>query len=412
MCQSDEVEVIPKPRLIHFQMKILHTYSVLAIFLVCILPANAQVKVQGSPSTPQGRLTLIDEKKSQSSGTFEILKRMKDEDVFIDIDGRDCLRWKPLREYLAIVNVDIPMRAEIDVGQRDGVQETANAFRLKKTMQAYLKNAMYASAAMKAGVVVEKEEFEDLRRKTREYQKTRGDAGRKFLELMDASESFYEHNLTNLLYAQAYAEKVLKPKFKVSEEEIAERITYQNNLNADVLATNAFKKALLKDILRKVRNGFDFGEAAEKWSDCPTFDTKGVFTDVDEKPQQIYAGALHPALEEVYKKLSPGEISDIVETPYSWHVLKLLKRHLPKDGEDSSVELAHIMLEKSLLQPILTKEQAKQRILNRHVRIELKKQLPVLFKESKINCKIPIFDKKRSGKKSKTPHESKQEKKQ
>ena len=81
-----------------------------------------------------------------------------------------------------------------------------------------------------------------------------------------------------------------------------------------------------------------------------------------------------------------------METPYSWHILKLMKRNPETEGEEESVELAHVMVEKELIVPSITEEQARKRILNKKLRIELKRLFPTLFEEAKINCKIPLFD--------------------
>ena len=148
----------------------------------------------------------------------------------------------------------------------------------------------------------------------------------------------------------------------------------------------------------------DFGEAAEKWSECNTADTKGVFMDEDENgvltPAHLTEGDVREELEQAYAKMQVGEISDVVETPYSWHILKLLARHEETDEDEASVELAHIMIEKAALRPELTEAQAKQRLTNAMLKYELAKQFADLVKTIPITCKIPLFDTEANGAKS------------
>ena len=93
---------------------------------------------------------------------------------------------------------------------------------------------------------------------------------------------------------------------------------------------------------------------------------------------RLHRGDLRPEMEQAYDRLKPGEMSDVVETPYSWHIIKLLARHPKTEDEDASVEIAHIMLEKVPLLPELTAEQAaKISGLPLEQVLELQKQITV-----------------------------------
>ena len=362
------------------------------ITVLSVFCGHARVVVTNKPRTANGGVSLVAEGSKAGSGTSEILNSLNDDEIFMDVGGRDTLRWGLVRKQIEASNIPIPVRMDIDSSQHDKVQDAALAYRLRRLIKAYVRNAVYASAAMKAGVKISADEFCAQREISRKMYEARGKNGDKLIALMNEPESFYEHNLTNVLYARAYSEKILASQIKITPEEIKERIQEQEQQNLNALSTNEFKRVLIADILKKLKDGMDFAEAAEKWSDCPTSDTGGVFTDADEKPQQIHSGNVHPKMEEVYKKLSPGELSGVVETPYSWHILKLMKRNPETEGEEESVELAHVMVEKELIVPSITEEQARKRILNKKLRIELKRLFPTLFEEAKINCKIPLFD--------------------
>ena len=179
----------------------------------------------------------------------------------------------------------------------------------------------------------------------------------------------------------------------VTAEEIKARVEKQHADNEVNAATNAFKMALVADLRKSLKSDPSaFAALAEKWSDCPSSDTGGVLTDVNEQPQRLHGGDLRPEMERAYEKLRPGEISDVVETPYSWHIIKLLARHPKTEEEDASVEIAHIMLEKVPLLPELTAEQARHKIENKKLREAMAVKFLELLKATKIDCLVPLQD--------------------
>ena len=113
-------------------------------------------------------------------------------------------------------------------------------------------------------------------------------------------------------------------------------------------------------------------------------------SDVNDQPQRLHLGDLRPEMERAYERLKPGEMSDVVETPYSWHIIKLLARHPKTEDEEASVEIAHIMLEKVPLLPELTEEQARHKIENKKVREAMAVKFLELLKTTKIDCLVPL----------------------
>jgi hypothetical protein len=112
-----------------------------------------------------------------------------------------------------------------------------------------------------------------------------------------------------------------------------------------------YKKTLIAEIQTKLNGGMEFGEAAEKWSDCESSLTRGVVMDaMEEHPERFEKGELPEAVEAALSQLKEGETSGIIETPTAWYIVRLLKRNISKDDEDSTVEIAQIMLEKEMLE--------------------------------------------------------------
>jgi len=84
----------------------------------------------------------------------------------------------------------------------------------------------------------------------------------------------------------------------------------------DVKRTKAEARKLAEEVLAKARAGVEFAKLAEQYSDDPGSRTNlgnlGKFTKDRMVPE--FAG---PAF-----KLREGEISDVVETPFGFHVIK------------------------------------------------------------------------------------------
>jgi peptidyl-prolyl cis-trans isomerase C len=76
----------------------------------------------------------------------------------------------------------------------------------------------------------------------------------------------------------------------------------------------AKKKA--QAILDRVRKGEDFAKLAEEYSGDPSSKSKGGDTDYFAK------GVMVPEFEKVAFSLKPGEVSDLVETQFGYHIIK------------------------------------------------------------------------------------------
>lgn len=79
------------------------------------------------------------------------------------------------------------------------------------------------------------------------------------------------------------------------------------------------KLKLAKEVLAKAKKGDDFGALAKQYSDDPgSKDKGGEYT--------FARGKMVPEFEEAAFSLKPGQISDIVETRYGYHIIKLLEK--------------------------------------------------------------------------------------
>jgi len=71
-------------------------------------------------------------------------------------------------------------------------------------------------------------------------------------------------------------------------------------------------------LLERIKAGEDFTELAMEYSDCPSSAKGGELAEFGR-------GAMVKPFEDVAFELKKGELSDIVETPFGYHIIKRLK---------------------------------------------------------------------------------------
>ncbi|HYF52007.1 MAG TPA: peptidylprolyl isomerase [Planctomycetota bacterium] len=78
-------------------------------------------------------------------------------------------------------------------------------------------------------------------------------------------------------------------------------------------------KAAAEATLKKVKEGGDFAALAKESSDCPSGKQAGG--DLDFFPRQ--GAMVEPFAEATYKLAKVGHVTDVVETPFGFHIIKL-----------------------------------------------------------------------------------------
>jgi peptidyl-prolyl cis-trans isomerase C len=81
-------------------------------------------------------------------------------------------------------------------------------------------------------------------------------------------------------------------------------------------------RAKAQDILKKVKSGADFAQLAMSYSMCPSAPKGGDLGFFSK-------GDMTPVFEEAAFKLAVGQISDIVETEYGFHIIRATDRREP-----------------------------------------------------------------------------------
>ncbi len=113
-----------------------------------------------------------------------------------------------------------------------------------------------------------------------------------------------------------------KKQFETPEQVRASHILIKPDTadpNADPNEVKAKAKAKTKNLLKQIKDGADFAELARANSGCPS-STKGGDLGFFGKGQMV------PAFEKAAFELKVGQVSEIVETQFGYHIIKVTDR--------------------------------------------------------------------------------------
>jgi hypothetical protein len=137
--------------------------------------------------------------------------------------------------------------------------------------------------------------------------------------------------------AQKYAQEQLAEKTKASDEEINAYVAQHPELDIKQ------KRSKAEEVLKRVRAGEDFAKLAKEFS------TDSVSAEKGGDLGWFGPGDMVPEFEKAAYALKPGEISDVVETKFGYHIIKLENRKTEaKEGKQvEQVQARHILIGES-----------------------------------------------------------------
>lgn len=202
---------------------------------------------------------------------------------------------------------------------RQVIRESATQFGERKLLE---------RAAKEAGTVLTQEEIDSYLQN--QYQQAGGED--KFLEVLVSNgmdPDYVKEFIKSDLLIQSYLEVVVNTEIEIPEEEIQK--AYQEDKTASVrhilLLTqgkNETEKVEIRKrmetILTRAKSGEDFSMLAKEYSEDPgSKENGGLYEDFGR-------GRMVKPFEEAAFSVPIGEISDIVETTYGYHILKIVDR--------------------------------------------------------------------------------------
>ena len=321
--------------------------------------------------------------------------------VFIKV-GDDVFPWGPVWDYIDIYlnakPISVPPGTTFE--EIKIIKGKLALVVARKTAKLYIGGALLAQKAKEMGLSEADSKFvrtnlvqQYWHAFPKKYQKT-------VYDNLFCPGGYYTHCIDTMLLGDAYREVVLKPLVKVSDEEIQASIHTQELKNAAVASANAKMGKVLSAIRDDILAGrISFADAARQYSDCDSGGMGGYWGRFDPDDNNLL-----PEIKSVVFTLPTNAISQVVETPVSYHIFKVLAPSEPlpagvddddededeedeeevADGESTdnlagrSIRLCHIMLEKRKLKPVSTQEEMRVRLyekkMNRLV-IETQKNL-------------------------------------
>jgi parvulin-like peptidyl-prolyl isomerase len=134
--------------------------------------------------------------------------------------------------------------------------------------------------------------------------------------------------------AQKYAVDKLKGKMEATDAEVNAYLTSHPELDTDKK-----NRAKAEEVLKRARAGEDFGKLAMEFSTDGSKDKGGDLG-------WFGRGQMVPEFEQAAYALKPGEISDVVQSKFGFHIIRLEeKKNETKDGKtEEKVHARHILI--------------------------------------------------------------------
>jgi parvulin-like peptidyl-prolyl isomerase len=146
------------------------------------------------------------------------------------------------------------------------------------------------------------------------------------------------------------------------------------------------KRKLAEDLLKRAKAGEDWGKMVKEYSEDPgSKDKGGEYTFPRASATMDPNRTMVKEFEDASFALSPSQISDIVTTPYGYHIIKLLEKLPAKKEAFAGADTKSIYLkpdrEKATIREILNEQ-------------GMQKQFPDFVKRLKADAKVEILDEK------------------
>ena len=317
------------------------------------------------------------------------------EEIAFNLNG-ETMTWGRVDRYVDMqmktYRINLPAGATAD--EIAAAVTSTRAKMAERAINGYLRNALAAQLARKLNISLSPEETEKFLAESKKRMPS-AKLQEAAPELADP-ESFYRRDFENFHLTLKYRDQVITNAIEVAPAEIAAEIAKREAEIAAANATNRTLRPIMEKWLKELREGKrDFGETAAEFSDCGSACDEGVMGEYERD------GTLLPVLENFAFTTPTNQLSDVLETPYSFHIMKVLEQKFDpdaendadgasKEGEPTSVILAQIMLEKQEVPEKLDEAKAEQELRGRKTAAALAKAQREALAAAKLECSVQV----------------------
>jgi len=321
-------------------------WATMALTALLFIPLSASADEKANPADKPAEVKSApaDEKANPAEKSAEVKSAPAEEKANpadASAEAKKPAEEKKLSENIAVVNGKGISRKDFDkeIGamrkrmmmQGQKVEEAEFADIQKNLLEMLINRELLYQESQKSGKKIEdaavNEEFSDWKKQFPDEAQFKN-----IMAMMNLSEDSVKEQIRQRMSVQQFIEKEIGSKIKISEEDI--KAFYDKNKEAfkqseEVQASHilikvdpagdAAKKAearkKIEEIQGKLKKGEDFATLAKASSDCPSKDRGGDLG-------YFSRGEMVKPFEDAVFALKTGEMSDIVETQYGFHLIK------------------------------------------------------------------------------------------